>query len=61
MSWNYCNLLQIWQAGFNHVSGYSLSAKIYEDKSPGSLATLMDVRQILSFQKVCGVVEREFT
>lgn len=32
MSWNDCNLLQIWQAGWNRVSGYSLSAEVHENK-----------------------------
>lgn len=31
-SWNDCNLLKVWQAGSSEVSGYSLSAEVYEDK-----------------------------
>ncbi|PKU44393.1 hypothetical protein llap_5336 [Limosa lapponica baueri] len=32
MSWNDCNLLQVWQAGLTQVSGYSLPAELREDK-----------------------------
>lgn len=32
MSWNDCNLLEVWQAGLSKVSGYSLSAEVHEDK-----------------------------
>lgn len=32
MSWNDCNLLQVWQAGLSQLSGFSLSAEVLGDK-----------------------------